>query len=84
MLIEKYKIEEFNHEQLPEHKTQFDFLASTLKNTEAVLEKLIDFQVAIPSWALGRWCPRSTSVYAFGPNLFAYKRDWPQSPTVIE
>ena len=53
MLIEKYKIEEFNHEQLPEHKTQFDFLASTLKNTEAVLEKLIDFQVAIPSWALG-------------------------------
>ena len=53
MLIEKYKIEEFNHIVLPEHKRQFDFIASSLKNTEAVLQKLVEFQVAIPSWALG-------------------------------
>ena len=53
MLIEKYKIEEFNHTVLPEHKRQFDFIASSLKNTEAVLQKLVEFQVAIPSWALG-------------------------------
>lgn len=53
MQIEKYKIEEYNQSQLGEHKRKFDFVASDLKNTEDVLQKLIDFQVAIPSWALG-------------------------------
>lgn len=53
MLIEKYKLEEFNHEGLNAHKRKFDFIASTLKNVDDVLQKLIDFQIAIPSWALG-------------------------------
>ena len=53
MRIEKYKIEDFNQEQLTEHHRQFEFIASSLKNTEPVLQKLIDFQIAIPSWALG-------------------------------
>ena len=53
MLIEKYKIGEFNHEQLPEHRRQFDFLTSTFNISDTVLQKLVDFQIAIPSWALG-------------------------------
>ena len=53
MLIEKYKIGEFNHDQLPEHRRQFDFLTSTFNISDTVLQKLVDFQIAIPSWALG-------------------------------
>src|SRR5882762_4499196 len=53
MQIEKYKIEEHNHSLLKEHKRRFDFIASEIKDIESVLQKLIEFQVAIPSWALG-------------------------------
>ena len=53
MRIEKYKIEEHNQSLLVEHKRKFDFVAGGLKNVETVIQKLIDFNVAIPSWALG-------------------------------
>jgi len=53
MQIEKYKIDECNQLLLQEHKRKFDFVSSEIKNVEDVLEKLIEFQVAIPSWALG-------------------------------
>ncbi|MDB5193449.1 MAG: sugar isomerase [Segetibacter sp.] len=53
MAIEKYKLEEINQQQSNDHKRKFEFVASTVKNVEDVLQKLIDFQVAIPSWALG-------------------------------
>src|SRR6187402_2601126 len=53
MRIEKYKIEEYNQSLLAEHKRKFDFAAAGLKNIEPVIQKLIDFNVAIPSWALG-------------------------------
>ncbi|HKG69260.1 MAG TPA: hypothetical protein VKA92_10365 [Segetibacter sp.] len=53
MLIEKYKIDEFNQNSFDEHQRKFEFVASTVKNIEGVLQKLIDFQIAIPSWALG-------------------------------
>ncbi len=53
MLIEKYKIEEYNHSNADEHKRRFAFAASSFKNIEGVLQKLVDFQIAIPSWALG-------------------------------
>lgn len=53
MLIEKYKIDEFNQDNLSEHKRKFEFVASSLTNVDEVLQKLMDFQIAIPSWALG-------------------------------
>jgi L-rhamnose isomerase / sugar isomerase len=53
MLVEKYKIDENNNELLAEHKRHFDFIASGINGTKAVIEKLKAFQVAIPSWALG-------------------------------
>ena len=53
MRLEKYKIEEHNHSLLAEHKRKFQFAATTLKNVEPVIQKLIDFNIAIPSWALG-------------------------------
>lgn len=53
MIVEKYKIDELNHHATDQHKKQFEFLAAGIKNAEAVIQKLQDFQVAIPSWALG-------------------------------
>jgi L-rhamnose isomerase / sugar isomerase len=53
MQIEKYKIDEHNNSLLTEHKRRFDFTATGVSNLADVLQKLIDFQIAIPSWALG-------------------------------
>src|SRR6188508_2620515 len=53
MRIEKYKVEEYNQSLLAEHKRKFDFVAAGIKNIEPIIQKLIDFNVAIPSWALG-------------------------------
>src|ERR1035437_4031136 len=53
MLIEKYQIEEHNLPLLAEHQRQFDFATSDINNIDSVIQKLIDFDVAIPSWALG-------------------------------
>lgn len=53
MLIEKYKIQESNEQFAKEHQRKFDFIASSVNNVESVLQKLVDFQIAIPSWALG-------------------------------
>src|SRR5580704_13160621 len=53
MRIEKYIIEEHNRGLLKEHRRRLDFIGGGLQDAEGVLQKLIDFQVAIPSWALG-------------------------------
>src|ERR1043165_7589408 len=53
MRIEKFKIDEHNQSLITEHKRKFDFTASNINKVEEVIKKLIDFQVAIPSWALG-------------------------------
>jgi L-rhamnose isomerase/sugar isomerase len=53
MQIEKYKIEEHNQSLLKEHRRKLDYITASLPNVEAFIQKLVDFQVAIPSWALG-------------------------------
>jgi L-rhamnose isomerase/sugar isomerase len=53
MQIEKYKIETHNQQLLKEHKRKLDFIVADKPNAEAIIQKIVDFQVAIPSWALG-------------------------------
>src|ERR1700688_3730928 len=53
MQIEKYKIQEFNEHSLKKHREKFEHIASGVPNIEKILQKLLDFQIAIPSWALG-------------------------------
>ncbi|MBD0374012.1 MAG: sugar isomerase [Flavisolibacter sp.] len=53
MQIEQYKIDEYNQSLFKEHKRKFDFISSAIADVESVLHKLIEFQIAIPSWALG-------------------------------
>ena len=53
MLMEKYKIDEHNHQASAEHKKNFEFIAASIPKVNDILQKLQDFQIAIPSWALG-------------------------------
>jgi len=57
MKIEAQHLEDANKNLLDAHKDNFDYLATKLTknghNVEKILNKLAEFQVAIPSWALG-------------------------------
>jgi L-rhamnose isomerase/sugar isomerase len=53
MVIEKYKIDQHNDSLIKEHVRRLEFLSPDIKDINAILQKLVDFQVAIPSWALG-------------------------------
>ncbi|HVX50928.1 MAG TPA: hypothetical protein VHB48_12265 [Chitinophagaceae bacterium] len=53
MHIEKSIIGEQNENQLARHRRLVEFAKGEISNAEQVIEKLIAFQVAIPSWALG-------------------------------
>ena len=57
MKLHKEQILKTNKNKLEDHNSNFDFLANKLtKNghqVENILSKLSEFQVAIPSWALG-------------------------------
>lgn len=53
MLLDKQRIEGHNEKGQKLHKQSFDFVAQRIPNVESIVQKLIDFQIAIPSWALG-------------------------------
>lgn len=53
MQADKHKIDEHNNKLLKEHQQKLQFLAGNIDNGKEVLQKLKDFQIAIPSWALG-------------------------------
>ena len=53
MQVEQYSIQELNESHLQEHRRRLAFTAASLNNVDELLRKLADFQVAIPSWALG-------------------------------
>ncbi len=57
MRIDKGQLNEINQKDMAEHTARFDFLSNGLMKkghgVEPILDKLSNFQVAIPSWALG-------------------------------
>ena len=53
MQLETYKIAQHNDSLLAKHESRLNFAVSEIENSEAIIQKLIDFQIAIPSWALG-------------------------------
>lgn len=53
MQIEKYVLDGHNGDLLKEHQRRLDYTKSIVNDADAVIQKLTDFQVAIPSWALG-------------------------------
>jgi L-rhamnose isomerase / sugar isomerase len=53
MLIQKQIIADYNQDLIKSHRSRFEFISTTIPGLDTVIEKLMRFQVAIPSWALG-------------------------------
>ncbi len=53
MRIDKKQVEEHNEKLLARHQQRFSFISAEMGNLDTVIQKLREFQVAIPSWALG-------------------------------
>lgn len=53
MLINSQHIAAHNEARLAEHKRRFTYASGDMAGVDTILQKLIDFQIAIPSWALG-------------------------------
>ena len=53
MKLEDNRIQEHNQQLEILHHSRFDYLSKFIPNVEEIILKLIDFQIAIPSWALG-------------------------------
>jgi len=57
MVLSKEQIKEFNKKSLNDHQNEFITLQNKLlkseKNAQKIVKKIEDFQIAIPSWALG-------------------------------
>ena len=53
MLIQKNTIANHNNSLLSNHQRRFNFVDEGISDCDNVIQKLMDFNVAIPSWALG-------------------------------
>ena len=53
MQIQQREIDQHNESQYQAHKRKYDFLVDSVSQAENIIQRLIEFQVAIPSWALG-------------------------------
>jgi L-rhamnose isomerase / sugar isomerase len=53
MQIEKHHINTHNEQALEKHKKRLAYITSEIEGERAIIQKLMDFQIAIPSWALG-------------------------------
>jgi L-rhamnose isomerase / sugar isomerase len=53
MQLTKQTIAEHNQVLLKAHEAKLSFTRSEVANTDEIIQKLVDFQIAIPSWALG-------------------------------
>jgi L-rhamnose isomerase/sugar isomerase len=57
MKIDTAKLQQDDHKHMSAHDQRFTILCNTLEkqgfDIESIIKKIVDFQVAIPSWALG-------------------------------
>jgi len=53
MIIGSNNIESHNEKLLKAHQNKLVFTVSEIAESETIIKKLVDFQIAIPSWALG-------------------------------
>ena len=51
--LDKHSIELENEKLIKKHQSQFRNLSSEIPTVENIIQKLNEFNVAIPSWALG-------------------------------
>jgi len=58
MKISIDSIQQHNEKLLSVHQRKFDFIKAEVTKAESIIQKLMEFNVAIPSWALGTGATR--------------------------
>ena len=53
MRLSQSTIDSHNEKLAASHKKNFEHTKDAISNSEEIIKKLVDFQIAIPSWALG-------------------------------
>ncbi len=53
MLLNKELIQKNNSSCIADHKRNYEFITDGINNLDGLIKKIADFQIAIPSWALG-------------------------------
>ena len=53
MQLGKNTVADHNASVMSDHRKKFEFVSGEVREVNDILQKLIDFQIAIPSWALG-------------------------------
>ena len=53
MRIEQSRMEGYNQDLFPVHQQKLRFIREEIDGVDEIIKKLTDFQIAIPSWALG-------------------------------
>ena len=53
MQLDPNTLADYNQRQLEGHQRRLSFWTQEIATAEPIIQKLIDFQIAIPSWALG-------------------------------
>ena len=53
MQVQKHDIDAHNSDLASSHTKKLAYTISEIENAEAIIQQLVDFQIAIPSWALG-------------------------------
>ncbi len=53
MKLEKYQIPTHNESLMKDHRRKFEIISSGIPKYKDIIDKLIRFQITIPSWALG-------------------------------
>ena len=53
MQLQPDYIADYNQSQLEGHQRKLSYWTQEVATAEPIIQKLIDFQIAIPSWALG-------------------------------
>src|SRR5690606_26050841 len=53
MQFERHQLDAHNETHHKAHQKKFDYIKSEIPNAEEIIKRLVEFQIAIPSWALG-------------------------------
>lgn len=53
MLLQKDQISSHNENLIHQHTKRLEFISSEINDAESIIQKLMAFNIAIPSWALG-------------------------------
>ncbi len=53
MLISNKQIIQHNEQAMSVHRSRYEYAQQEISSVKDIIQKLVDFQIAIPSWALG-------------------------------